>query len=128
MPRLTIEVKGLAELQRKLDPKSLYWQPVKDALDELGRSAAQQATREASGFRKTGALASGITHRVNAVPVPLWVVVTTRKTGRRYPWILEFEAKFGHQNWLLNAVRRAQGQAGAALSKAVGKIQSKWGG
>lgn len=128
--KVQIEVQGLAQLQAKLEPKTLYWQPVKEALDALGKAGAQQATRESASFRNTGALSAGMTHRLNAKPMPLWVVVTTSavgKTGRRYPWILEFESKYGHKNWLRDAVKRAQANASQVLSAAVAKIESKWG-
>ena len=68
---------------------------------------------------------------LNAVPMPLWVAVTTNvvgKSGRRYPWILEFDGKYGHKNWLKNAISRVQAAAGGVLQRAVGEIEAKWRG
>lgn len=127
--RLAVQVEGLAELRAKLDPKSLYWQPLKDTLDELGRNAALAARTSAGGFARTGLMAASNTHEVNAVPVPLWVVVrneATSKSGRRYPWILEFDGRFHHKNWLLNAIKQVQATAPAAVQRAVAKIKSNW--
>ena len=127
--RMIVEVKGLEELKRKLEPKALYWKPLKDALDDLGKAAATDARRLAP--RRTGALSQSITHKVNAVPVPLWVAVKTdivSKSGSRYPWILEFDSKgkYGHRNWLKNAIGRVQQTAGAAIQRAIGQIEAKW--
>lgn len=122
-----IEVKGLEELARKLDGKALYWKPVKEALDALGKIAAGDAQRGAP--RRTGALAASLHHKLNAAPMPLWVAVRTNvvsKTGRRYPWILEFDAKYGHKNWLRNSIRRAQGMASSVIGDAVRQIEAKW--
>ena len=45
------------------------------------RSPRSRARRVAPSAT-SGTHSSGITHRVNAVPVPLWVVVTTNVVGR----------------------------------------------
>lgn len=129
MTKMSIEFVGLNALQQKLVPKWLYWQIVKKALDGLGKEAASEAGRSAP--RLSGALSAGMTHRVNAIPVPLWVVVTTGKglvgkSGGRYPWILEFGAKWGHKNWLRDAIRRAQAASTKFASSAAGQVQSKW--
>lgn len=129
MPKVEIEVKGIAELQRKLNGKELHWQPVKRALDDLGKQAAGAA--RANAPRGTGALSASMTHKLNSVPMPLWVAVTTNvvgRSGRRYPWILEFEGKYGHKNWLKNAIARVQAAAGGVLQRAVGEIEAKWRG
>lgn len=125
MTSLKVEVKGLPELARKLNAEWLYWPLAKRALDDMGQKAARSATGQASTFRRTGALSAGITHKLNAVPRPVWVAVTTRKLPRRYAWILEFDGKYGHKNWFLNAVRRSQ-QAGSSLSGLASAIVSKW--
>lgn len=127
MPKIDIEVRGLAELQAKLDGKTLYWQPVKNALNALGKMAAGDAQRGAP--KLSGALSGSMRHKLNANPRPLWVAVTTNvvsRTGRRYPWILEFDAKYGHKNWLRNSIRRAQGMASGVLGDAVRQIEAKW--
>lgn len=129
MPKVEIEVRGIAELQRKLNGRELHWQPVKRALDSLGKQAAGAA--KAGAPRGTGALSASMTHKLNSVPMPLWVAVTTNvvgKSGRRYPWILEFEGKYGHKNWLKNAISRVQAAAGGVLQRAVGEIEAKWRG
>lgn len=131
MPRLDVEVQGLPALLEKLAPRWLYWEILKRQLDSLGADAAGAARSSASSFQRTGTLVGGIQHKVNSVPAPLWVVVTTNatsRTGRRYPWILEFGARWGHRNWLLGAIRRAQGAAERAAAAAAGAIESKWGG
>lgn len=125
MPSLKIEVKGVPELVRKLSP-DLYDALSKVALENMGKAAAQQAVRESSSFRKTGALSAGITHKMNSAPKPRWVAVVTRKLTRRYNWILEFEAKYGHKNWLKNSVKRGQATAGGLLSALAAKIEAKW--
>lgn len=128
MPKIDVTVQGLAELQRKLDGKTLYWQPVKDALNALGKMGASDAQRGAP--KLTGALGGGIRHKLNSNPRPLWVAVTTNvvsKTGRRYPWILEFDARYGHKNWLRTSIRRAQAAASGVLGDAVRKIEARWG-
>lgn len=130
MPRIEAEVQGLPELLAKLLPSFLYDAILKRQLDALGAEAAGAARASASGFQQTGVLASGIEHKVNSIPKPLWVAVTTNatsRTGRRYPWILEFGARWGHKNWLLGAIRRAQGKAEQATGQAAGEIESTWG-
>lgn len=129
MPTITVTVEGLPRLMQKLTPSYLYQPLAKRALEEMGKSAAGQARASAGGFRRTGALAGGIKHKLNAVPVPLWVAVTTDvrgKTGRRYAWILEFDGKYGHRNWFKNAVARGQRAAQGALSSLAGQIMGKW--
>ena len=125
MTSLKIEIRGVPELLRKLSP-DLYNMLAKTTLEHMGKAAAQQAVREASSFRKTGALSAGITSKINSSPRPLWVAVTTRKLPRRYAWILEFDARFGHKNWLRNAVRRGQATAGGLMSALASKIEAKW--
>lgn len=130
MPRLYADVEGLPKLLEKLTPRFLYWQILKAQLDELGRGAAGSARSSASTFRRTGDLAGGIEHKVNSIPKPLWVAVTTdatSKSGRRYPWILEFGAKWGHKNWLRDAVRRVQGGAARLTDAAARQIEGRWG-
>ncbi len=125
--KISVDIKGLAELSRKLDGKGLYWEPIKQGLDSLGKLGASDAKSAAPS--RSGALAAGITHKLNSVPRPLWVAVTTTvvsKSGRRYPWILEFDPKYGHKNWLKHAIQRAQGQAGSVLAAAISKIEAKW--
>ena len=123
--KVSIEVKGVPELLKKLSP-DLYDALSKVALENMGKAAAQQAVREAGSFRKTGALSGGITHKMNAAPKPRWVAVTTRKLPRRYAWILEFDARFGHKNWLKNSVKRGQAMAGGLMSELASKIEAKW--
>ena len=125
MPSLKIEIRGVPELLRKLSP-DLYNALSKVALENMGKAAAQQATREAGGFRRTGALSGGITHKMNSNPRPLWVAVVTRKLPRRYAWILEFDGKYGHKNWLQNSVKRGQAMAGGLMSALAAKIEAKW--
>lgn len=125
MTSLKVEIKGVPQLLAKLSP-DLYNALSKVALENMGKAAAQQAMREAGSFRKTGALSSGITHKMNSNPKPLWVAVTTRKLPRRYAWILEFDAKYGHKNWLKNSVKRGQAMAGGLMSALASKIQAKW--
>ena len=130
MPKVEIEVRGIAELQRKLNGRELHWQPVRRALNDLGKQAAA-AAKAGAPRGSTGDLSAGMTHKLNAVPMPLWVAVTTNvvgKSGRRYPWILEFEGKYGHKNWLKNAISRVQAAAGGVLQRAVGEIEAKWRG
>lgn len=130
MPRLDVEVQGLPALLEKLAPRWLYFEIMKGQLDALGAEAAAAARSSAGSFVRTGTLVGGIQHKVNSVPAPLWVVVTTNatsRTGRRYPWILEFGAKWGHKNWLLGAIKRAQGGAERAVAAAASQIEAKWG-
>lgn len=125
MPSLSVEIKGVPELMRKLAPEWLYWPLAKRALEQMGQAAARQASNEAGSFKKTGALSAGITHKMAASPKPVWVAVTTRKLPRRYAWILEFESRFGHKNWFLNAVKRGQ-RTGNPLAGLVSAIEAKW--
>lgn len=126
MTKMSVEFRGVPALLEKLTPQWLYWKIVKQALDELGAQGAQEARREAGSFRRTGAMAAAMTHRVNSVPKPLWVVVTMHKLPRRYPFMLEFGAKFGHKDWLLKSVRRAQAASSKFASAAASKIEAKW--
>lgn len=130
MATFSVEIPNLRRIQARLDPEGLYWGPMKTALDELGKIGAGDARASASRFARTGTLAGGITHKVNAAPAPRWVAITTdatSRTGQRYPWILEFDAKYHHKNWLRDAIRRAQNQAASVLGKAVREIESNWG-
>lgn len=125
--KVSIEVKGLAELSRKLEGKALYWEPVKEALGQLGKLGASDARSAAPS--RTGALSASMTSKLNAKPMPIWVGVTTNvvgSSGKRYPWILEFDPKYGHKNWLKTAIQRAQSQAAGLLAGAISKIEAKW--
>lgn len=131
MAKLTVEIEGLPRLVERLAPRRLYWAVMKQALDELGAAAEAAARSNAGSFAQTGALAAGMTHKVNSIPVPLWVAVsnTTATTkGSRYPFILEFGARWGHKNWLLSAVRRVQSGAGRVAGSAASKIEANWRG
>jgi hypothetical protein len=130
MVRIYAEVEGLPRLLQKLTPQWLYWEILKKQLDEAGAHSAAEAAHAADGFARTYTLATGIQHKVNAIPKPLWAVVTTNatsRTGRRYPFILEFSGKYGHKNWLRDAVRRAQQGMETYTQMAAGEIESKWG-
>lgn len=129
MAGMSVEIPRLNEITGKLAPDSLYWADVKTGLDEVGAAAADEARSAAGGFRRTGALQASISHQVNAVPAPRWVVVrveATSRTGRRYPWILEFDAKYGHKNWLRDSIRKAQGQIESIMTRTAGLIERHW--
>jgi hypothetical protein len=131
MASFKIEIPNLKRLQDRLIIKEdLYWAPLKEALAELGTLGAADARAVASGFARSGAMSASIGHHVNDAPAPLWVVVratAVNKSGRSYPALLEFGAKYGHKHWLRGAVRRAQSQAAALLSAAAAKIEANWG-
>lgn len=132
MAGMSVEVKGLQEILRKLDPKYLFWDIAKQQLDALGQAGAMQARAAAGGFAVTGAMTASIDHSVNVIPKPLWVVVRVKaralSDGTLYPALLEASKIHGHRNWLLLAIRRAeQAMSGRIASAIVSGIEALWG-
>ena len=124
---ISIEIQGMDKLLSKLHATpAIHAKPVKDALTEMGKIGQSAAQQNAPS--DTGRLRAGIRYRVNAGPNPSYVVVrsgTTRK-GYPYPRLLEFSGKHGHRDWLLNAIKGAQGRFRATLTGAVRDIEAAW--
>ncbi len=145
---IRIEVRGLKELQKKLRFDQTMQEPYRDMLEEAG-AAAEGIIRGGAPHGATGQLAAKLTHRLQAIPVPRYVVIKTtavargtkgqRKLGSRksrgghhwkypysYPKRLEFDPKSPHKDWLLGGLKRAAGRVNAVLNGFGRTVEKRW--
>jgi hypothetical protein len=130
--RVRIRVEGLAELQRKLRKEVLLAPPLKHAMRSTIREAAELVTSRAP--RASSRMATSVTHRVDARPVPTWgrVSVPARRRSRkhprgyRYPRWLEYSSKSPRRGWFRQAVIPARGILARHLEAAKRYIESVW--
>ena len=130
--RLNIQVEGLAELQRKLRKEVLFAPPLRSAMNATVEDAARIV--ESRAPRASGRMAASVTTRLDKRPVPTWgrVSVTARSRskkyprGFRYPRMLEYSAKSGHQRWFRNAVTPARSVLARHLESAKRHIERIW--
>ena len=77
-----IDLVGLEAIRRKLVPDHLLHPPYRAALETVGR-IAEQVIRSGAPRGATGQLAAKLTHRLDAKPVPAYVVIRTTATAKR---------------------------------------------
>lgn len=96
MDEFGVEIEGLEELERKLDPHELIGKPARDALTKAAIIVQNQAKLNASGRPGpnvvTGRLRSSISFEIDAAPIPSFAKV---KTNVIYAAPLEF----GNRRW-----------------------------
>lgn len=130
--KVSIEVQGLAKLQRKLRKEVLLAPPLAEAMT-AGLADAVRIV-ESRAPRRTGRLAASITPRLQQKPVPTWgrVSVTARSRskkyprGYRYPRLLEYSPKWGHQRWFRDSIKPAQVALSRHVEAAKRSIERIW--
>jgi hypothetical protein len=130
--KVSIEVQGLARLQRKLRKEVLLAPPLAEAMT-AGLADAVRIV-ESRAPRRTGRLAASVTSRLQQKPVPTWgrVSVTARSRskkyprGYRYPRLLEYSAKSGHRRWFRDAIKPAQVALSRHVEAAKRSIERIW--
>lgn len=142
--KLEVKLDDLRPLLRMLRADELLAESWNAALHEVGRIALSAASAGAPRG-KTGELRAKLTYKVQAIPVPRYVVVKTNAThaaptgrrranvsGRRwrypyaYPRRLEFDPRSRHRDWLKRAIERSWSRIGRALDIAARGIESRW--
>ena len=130
--RVSVQVEGLTELQRKLRVEPLLAQPLRIALNATQRDVAQSV--EAISPRHSGRMASSIRTRMDARPIPRWarVSVTARRRSRKYPsgyryprW-LQYSSKSPHRGWFSRALTPARATLQRHVEAAKRMIESNW--
>lgn len=132
--RVSIQVEGLAALQRKLRKEVLLAPPLKYAMTAGTEDAARIVMSRAP--RASGRLAASVTTRMDKRPVPTWgrVSVTARRRskkfprGFRYPRMLEYSAKSGHKGWFRGASIPARSALSRHVESAKRMIERIWSG
>ena len=130
--RVSIQVEGLANLQRKLRADVLLAPPLTSAMT----AGLQDAVRivEHAAPRRTGRLAASVTYRLQQKPVPTWgrVNVTARSRskkyprGYRYPRLLEYSSKYGHSRWFRGTITPAKQALARRVEAAKRSIDRIW--
>lgn len=123
---LKLQVEGLDQLERKLEPEVLL-APVREVLDAGLKEAAAVVVAHAP--RRTGRLAASVTHRLDARPVPTWgrIAVTARSKRRyNYPRWLEFSPKSPRRGWFRASFEPAKSVLLRHLAEAKQRIKTIW--
>jgi len=119
----TVEIKGLEELQKKLEKEVALGPPLKMILGE----AALRVEREAKILAPfdTGRLRASITPSVSASPVPLWAKVSSNV---RYASYVEYGTrKWVGKAFLRPALERVRAKIDELLGKAAKMIEQRFG-
>ncbi len=135
--RLTARMEGLTPILRKIEGNRLLQEPWRQALDEIARAVQERAQRRAP--RQRGALAAGITRRLDARPMPWWALVSlgnVTNRGFRYGGALEGGPMYHYRSgpykgrqtrhWFKGTIRSVQRAVNRALEGALRRIEQEW--
>jgi len=126
--RMHIEIKPLRPLLSLLRGNALYAEPWRGALDKIGLLSEQFAIRGAP-MGETGKLIARMSYRVQAIAVPLYVVIKTaapRPRGYGYPPRQEFDPKMGNLDWFIKAIESGTSAWSGLLNRAASEIENRW--
>lgn len=130
--KVSVQVEGWAEIQRKLRLEPLLAQPLRTAMDATQRDVAQ--TVQALAPRRTTRMAASVRTRMDARPIPRWarVQVTARARSRKYPrgyryprW-LEYSPKSPHRGWFGRSLAPARAALQRHVEGAKRQIEANW--
>lgn len=105
-----IDVEGADQLARKLNPDSLYEDPLRRLLDEA-RKVGEQKAHERAPRGITGRLDAGIDSELKPNAVPMHAIVSVEaiaRDGFRYPFALDTSPKFHYRAGALRTTRRGR--------------------
>lgn len=123
-----IEVKGLKEIQHKLEDSELLKDTWQKGMEAVGVIGEQFAITFAP--MKSGRTIAKMSHRVQKKPVPLYAIVKTTARSNRgysYPRLHEYSRRSPHYGWMYRAMVASKGLWEGVLSKTADDIERKWG-
>jgi hypothetical protein len=130
-----VEVKGLSELRRLLNPPTdLYAKPWAEGMEEFATEGAKQARGGAPVL--SGKLLLSIRPAVQKKPMPAWAAIRVKARRRSqsypegfpYPRLLAFSRRHNHRDWLIKAVRPLINAIPSRLTAIANQISKRWEG
>lgn len=137
--KFTLYTTNFRETMGLLNTNKLIAPPWKSAMEEVGKlgQAATTAAAPLGHGPGAGRTINKMSHKVQARPVPLYVVVktTAQRNGYAYPRFTNFSpwanrykrTRNPNQKWFTNALRRVESAMDGILEKAGNEVERIWG-
>ena len=126
--KFSLTIPKLKGIIRLLKSHEMLAEPLRDAMEEVGRYGYSQAIVNAPFA--SGRTINQMRYRVQQKPIPLWVAVKTTavnpKTRYSYPRRLNYDRRSKHRAWFDRAIQATERVWPHVLQRATREIARRW--